>query len=125
MPMTFTVKGDFKKSFGFFKNAKKMPEDSTLMKYAELGLQALIAGTPRDTGITAESWYYEIERSKSGASINFCNSNAPRGVKVALLLQYGHATRDGGWVEGVDYINPALKPVFDKLADDAWKEVTR
>lgn len=122
--MTFTVKGDFKKTKTFFKRAKKAPEDELLVKYADMGLIALSKYTPVDTGETAASWYYTIDRTKTGASINFCNTNAPSGVKVAILLQYGHATRNGGWVEGVDYINPALKPVFDKLADDAWKEVT-
>lgn len=123
--LKFETKGDWKNTFSFLTRAKKINIKKVLEKYGKKGLAALYEATPKDTGVTASSWYYEITQGKDYSEITFCNSNAPSGVKVAVLLQYGHATRNGGWIEGIDYINPALRPIFDKLADDAWKEVTR
>ena len=83
------------------------------------------AATPVDTGLTAASWYYEIVHTKTGVSLNFGNSNVQSGVPIAIILQYGHGTRNGGWVQGRDYINPAIQPVFDELTKRAWEEVTK
>lgn len=96
----------------------------TLNRYAQEGVDALSAATPRDTGTTADSWSYEIRRGNGQVTIYWTNSNAPYGVPVAVLIQYGHATRNGGYVQGIDYINPALKPIFEKMAENIWREVT-
>ena len=88
-------------------------------------MAALASATPVDTGLTASSWYYEISNKNGSAMISFHNSNVQNGVPIAIILQYGHGTRNGGWVEGRDYINPAIRPIFDRIADDAWKEVTK
>ena len=97
-----------------------------LTKYGELGVKALKEATPKDTGLTAESWYYEIkfDRKNNNYTIEWKNSNCTEeGYQIAVMLQYGHATNNGGYVEGHDYINPTMEPIFKKLADDAWKEV--
>lgn len=115
-----------------------------LDKYGREGVEALMAATPVDTGKTRDSWYYRIvtDENKNQLGIEFCNSNVSEAnyerrnkngttgissyqVQVAILLQYGHGTRNGGWVEGQDYINPAIQPIFDKIAKDAWEEITR
>jgi hypothetical protein len=97
-----------------------------LDKYGAEGVAALASATPVDTGETARSWYYKIERDKSGSfTLAFFNSNIQNGVPIAIILQYGHGTRNGGWVEGRDYINPAIQPIFDRLADEAWREVKK
>lgn len=123
--ITIKQSGSFDNAEKFLKKLAKRVSDKTLKKYGEAGVAALSAATPVDTGLTASSWYYEIVRTKTGLTIEFHNSNVQRGVPIAIILQYGHATRNGGWVEGIDYINPALKPVFDKMASDLWKEVKR
>jgi hypothetical protein len=88
-------------------------------------VEALSAATPVDTGLTASSWTYDIVQTKDSVTINFNNTNIQNGCPIAVILQYGHGTRNGGWVQGRDYINPAIQPVFDKIANEAWKEVTR
>ena len=88
-------------------------------------MAALSSATPVDTGLTANSWYYKIERDANSVKIVFCNSNIQNGIPIAIILQYGHGTGTGGWVEGRDYINPAIQPVFDKIANNAWREVTK
>lgn len=118
-------KGDFAKLTYYLKSVKKPIKLSMLEKYGKAGVAALASATPKDTGLTASSWYYKVEYQDGIARIIFCNSNIQNGIPIAIILQYGHGTRNGGWVEGVDYINPALKPIFDKLADDAWREVTK
>ena len=95
-----------------------------LNKYGKMGVSALAAATPVDTGKTADSWIYEIETSKDSYTITWSNTNVNNHVNIALILQYGHATRNGGYVSGRDYINPALQPVFDQIAEEAWREVT-
>ena len=117
-------RGDFKRTEKFLK--KSMGEDymSVLKEYAEWGLNALIAATPVDSGKTCLSWSYEIKRENGGIHIIWSNSNVNDGVNIAVILQYGHGTGWGGYVQGRDYINPALRPVFDAIADKAWKEVT-
>ena len=105
--------------------AKEVVHLGNLDKYGREGVAALAAATPIDTGKTASSWVYEIVREAGSASIIFSNTNVVNGEKIAVLLQYGHGTRNGGYVVGRDYINPAIQPIFDKIAEDAWKEVTK
>lgn len=117
-------RGNFNKTEKFLRKSFGLRWRSVLEKYGRLGVEALSAATPVDTGLTASSWNYEIIQNESGMSIVWNNQNVVNHVNIALILQYGHATRNGGWVEGTDYINPALKPIFEKLAKDAWKEVS-
>lgn len=120
----FKHSGDFKHTEAFFKNVTRQSPESILQKYGQAGVDALAAATPKDTGATAASWSYEIVATRSGYSIYWSNSNENRGVNIALILQYGHGTGTGGYVKGVDYINPAIRPIFDEIANAAWKEVT-
>lgn len=120
-----THKGDFSKTEKFFNAVRNRDYLKVLSKYGQDGVSALSSVTPRDTGKTASSWGYEITDDGSKTIIAFTNSNVNRGVNIALILQYGHGTRNGGYVAGRDYINPAIQPVFDKMADEAWKEVTK
>lgn len=117
--------GDFSKVTGYFERIKEVFKIGELDKYGRLGVEALESATPRDTGKTATSWSYEIENQNGRVAISFLNSNVVNHVNIAIILQYGHGTRNGGWVEGRDYINPALRPIFDEIADEAWKEVTK
>ena len=123
--ITFRQKGDFSKTMSFLERAKESVKLGTLDRYGREGVAALTSATPVDTGLTARSWYYKIERDKNTATISFFNSNIQNGVPIAIVLQYGHGTRNGGWVQGRDYINPAIQPIFDKIANTAWKEVTK
>lgn len=117
-------KGDFKKTDAFLEKALNVVKLGSLDQYGKLGVAALEEATPKDTGKTARSWYYKIERKAGKVSLVWCNSNNDVGYNIAVVLQYGHRTNRGYWHEGIDYINPALKPVFDKIAEDLWKEVT-
>lgn len=122
----FKQKGDFSKFDGFCQQMLEAIKLGDLDLYAKRGVQALAAATPKDTYETATSWSYEIQRTKKSIKIIFNNSKVTReGTPIAILLQYGHATGNGGYVEGVDYINPALRPIFQQIADDAWREVTK
>lgn len=125
MKIGFRLDGDFSNTKRYLNNAKKSARFEVLDKYGKEGVAALSSATPVDTGLTASSWYYKIEQNKNGASIIFCNSNVQNGVPIAIILQYGHATGTGGWVEGRDYINPAIQPVFDRIVKDAWGEVSK
>ncbi len=116
--------GDFKKTMGFLKRIRKLDLVSILKKYGDEGVEALKAATPVRTGKTAESWAYEIVRQKDTISIYWTNSNIQEGVPIAVILNYGHATAHGGFVQGTHYITPAIRPVFEKIAEAAWKEVT-
>lgn len=116
--------GSFNKTEQFLKKANKASKTINLSKYGEKGVAALQAATPTRTGVTASSWYYKIEKSGSTITLSFLNSNVNRGVPIAIILQYGHGTNNGGWVQGRDYINPALRPVFDEMVQAIWKEVT-
>lgn len=122
--IVFKHKGDFSKVTKYLEKAKKGVNIRNLDKYAQAGVNALMSSTPVDTGLTANSWYYEIEQKNNRVAINFCNSNIQNGVPIAIILQYGHGTRNGGWVEGRDYINPTIQPIFDELTKTAWKEVS-
>ena len=118
-------KGDFSKLNNYLEKLRESAKVGILDKYGRAGVEALSAATPVDSGLTASSGYYEIEHSDTGASISFLNSNVNKGVPIAIILQYGHGTGTGGWVEGRDYINPAIQPIFDQIANDVWREVTR
>lgn len=120
-----TQKGDFTRVTTYLERAKKHARIQDLEAYAKRGVEALAAATPVDSGVTASSWYYKIENQNGKITMSFCNSNIVDGVPIAIILQYGHATRNGGWVEGRDYINPAIQPIFDEITKEAWKEVTK
>ena len=121
----FRQKGDFSKLTRYFERVKEVVKLGELDKYGREGVAALESATPVDTGLTASSWRYEIDHGKDSVSISFYNDNIQNGVPIAIILQYGHGTRNGGWVQGRDYINPVIRPLFDKIADEAWKEVTK
>ena len=121
----FRQKGDFSKLTRYFERVKEVVKLGDLNKYGREGVAALESATPVDTGLTASSWRYEIDHGKDSVSISFYNDNIQNGVPIAIILQYGHGTRNGGWVQGRDYINPVIRPLFDKIADEAWKEVTK
>ena len=118
-------KGDFSKTTNFLKRSKQTNILAVLEQYGREGVAALASATPVDTGKTASSWYYKIEKNDTSVSIMFCNSNIQNGVPIAVILQYGHGTRNGGWVQGRDYINPTIQPIFDKIVQNAWGEVTK
>lgn len=123
--ITFRQKGDFSNLNNYLEKVKEVIKIGDLDRIGREGVAALSSATPKDTGLTASSWYYEIERTSDSVSITFNNSNVNKGVPIAIILQMGHGTRNGGWVEGRDYINPAIQPIFDKIADEAWEEVTK
>ncbi len=120
----FRQKGAFSKLDKYLKRVKNASDVGILDKYGREGVAALASATPIDSGLTSSSWYYKIERENNIVRILFCNSNIQNGVPIAVILQYGHGTGTGGWVEGRDYINPAIQPVFDSIANNAWREVT-
>lgn len=120
----FKQKGDFFKLTNFLEKTKEAVKLEDLDRFGKAGVSALASATPVETGLTANSWYYKIERDNGSATISFHNSNIQNGVPIAIILQYGHGTRNGGWVQGRDYINPAIQPIFDQIANEAWKEVT-
>lgn len=119
-----TSKTNFPKTTRYLEKLRRGAHLLDLDRYGREGVVALAAATPRDTGLTASSWSYRVVRTKNRATISFHNSNIQNGVPIAIILQYGHGTRNGGWVQGRDYINPAIQSVFDKMASDAWREVT-
>lgn len=121
----FRQQGDFSKTEDFLKRAKELRIRQLLESYGQKGVAALASATPVETGLTASSWFYEIVTSDSGMALVFKNSNIQNGVPIAIILHYGHGTRNGGWVEGRDYIFSTIQPIFDQLAKDAWREVTK
>lgn len=123
--VSFRHKGDFSKFTRFLEKAKNSVRMGDLDRYGREGVAALASATPVDTGRTASSWSYRIERNNGTTVISFLNSNIQNGVPIAVILQYGHGTNNGGWVQGRDYINPAIRPIFDRIANDAWREVTK
>lgn len=122
--ITFESKGSFKKTDDFLSALSKKNIYANLERYAREGVDALSTATPVDSGLTAASWDYEITSSKGSYSITWLNTNTKDGIPVAILLQYGHGTGTGGFVSGYDYINPALRPLFNKISDNVWKAVT-
>lgn len=123
--ITFRQKGDFSKLTNFLEKAKGAVNLSLLDKYGREGVAALASATPVDSGKTAESWIYEITNKDGVISISFKNTNIQNGIPIAIVLHYGHATGNGGWVVGRNYITPAIQPIFDKIANEAWREVTK
>lgn len=120
----FWHRGNFSKTNKYLRDVKEAARVKILEKYGERGVSALSSATPVDTGLAATSWYYKVSRDETGSRIEFFNSDVENGFPVAIMLQYGHGTGTGGWVEGRDYINPAIQPIFDELAEEAWQEVT-
>lgn len=126
MPISFESKGSFKNTEKYLAKLKALDLRHTLEKYGQQGVAALAAATPVRTGLTASSWGYQVTRGIGGWTIAWTNSDQENGgFPVAIMIQYGHGTGTGGWVQGIDYINPAIQPIFKKIADDVWKEVTR
>lgn len=123
--ISFRQKGDFSKVTRYFEQLKEVANLGVLDKYGREGVAALSSATPVESGRTASSWYYEIKHGQDSATIEYHNSNINDGVPIAIILQYGHGTGTGGYVEGRDYINPAIQPVFDRIVEDAWKEVIK
>lgn len=124
MGIKFKHKGNFSKTDQFFNRILKREYLNVIDKYAQRGVDALAAATPKDSGETAAAWNYIIEHDRDKTSLIFTNSHFNKGVNIAIILQYGHGTGTGGYVVGRDYINPAVQPVFDQIAEDVWKEVT-
>ena len=122
--LQFKHKGDFKKTDTYFRRLLHIDNISILERYGNLGVEALSNATPVDTGKTAASWSYVIQQSPGRIKLYWTNSNVNKGVNIAIILQYGHGLRGGGYVEGIDYINPAIQPIFDEMAQKLWKEVT-
>lgn len=122
--ISFVHKGNFKRINRFLIFASKLNIKTKLDKYGMMGVEALASATPTNSGKTADSWSYEIEGNGSSASIVWSNNNINDGINIAVILHYGHGTGTGGYVEGRGYISPAIQPIFDKIAEDAWKEVT-
>lgn len=120
----FRHKGDFSKTTRYFEKLKRVAKLSNLDNYGRIGVAALASATPVETGLTASSWYYKIEETANSVTVSFHNRNIQNGVPIAIILQYGHGTQNGGWVEGRDYINPSIQPIFDEIAAKMWKEVT-
>ena len=118
-----TSKGSFDRTFRFLKKMNNFKVSKILEKYGDIGVSALAAATPVDSGATANSWSYEIKTSGEDATIYWTNDHQNKGVYIAVILQFGHGTGTGGYVQGRDYINPAIRPVFDKIAEEAWMEV--
>lgn len=123
--ISFRHEGDFSKTTRFLEKVKSAVKLSDLDKYGREGVAALASATPVDSGLTSKSWYYDIQNKNGSITITFNNSNIQNGVPIAIILQYGHGTRNGGWVQGRDYINPAIQPIFDKIVNNAWREVTK
>ena len=123
--ISFRHQGDFSKFTRFLEKAKQSVRIGELDRYGREGVAALASATPVDSGTTANSWYYEIKQTPGSVTITFNNSHFNKGVPIAIILQYGHGTGTGGWVQGRDYINPAIQPIFDRIANDAWREVTK
>ena len=123
--ISFRQKGDFSKVTRYLERVKEAVHLGILDKYGREGVAALASATPVDSGVTANSWYYEIKNQNGSVTISFLNSNVNKGVPIAIILQYGHGTGTGGWVQGRDYIHPAIRPVFDRITESAWEEVTK
>lgn len=123
MPIVITSKGTFAQTFRFLRRIRDKKFIEQAKKYGQMGVDALREATPKDTGLTSESWSYEIHSTGSSFTISWTNSNQNHGVYIAVLIQYGHGLKNGGYVQGRDYINPAMQPLFDQIANEMWVEV--
>lgn len=124
--LSISSKGDYAKTLSWLKRLKFEKMMDKLNSYGEQGVAALSNATPKRTGLTASSWSYEIEQTSTTITITWKNSNMAReAIPIAILIQNGHGTRTGGYVQGIDYINPALKPIFEEIAENVWKELTK
>lgn len=123
--ISFKHRGNFKNLERFLHDVQHSDLDAVLKHYGELGVEALRDSTPVDTGLTANSWYYTIEKTRSGVSITWSNSNRSDGIPIVVLIQYGHALPSGAYVPPNDFINPAIKPIFDEIVENLWREVSR
>lgn len=120
----FSSSGSTQRTQSFLKKMSASDFTQNLEAFAQQGVNALASMTPVDSGITASSWTYEITRDRNRTTISWLNTHREDGVNIAIILQYGHGTGTGGYVAGLDYINPAIRPIFDQIADDVWKQVT-
>lgn len=123
--ITIESQGEWKLTRNWFDKMTKLDLALIMNQFGKEGVSALAAATPSRSGLTSKSWNYEVTRKGNNWKITWTNSNVNKGANIAVLIQYGHGTRNGGYVVGRDYINPAIRPVFDKIAQKAWKEVTR
>lgn len=123
--ITMTSSGNFNNTSKFLKGVVTSNYKSIFDKYGRMGVNALSAATPFDSGETAKSWKYQIKQYKGGASLSWINTNTNDGVVIAIILQYGHATGSGAYVQGRDYINPAIRPIFNNITNEIWREVTK
>ena len=121
--ISFKQEGHFNNTRQFLKSAQNINVDETIHRIASLGVRALSSATPVKTGLTAASWDYEIKKQNGKIIVNFLNNNVVKGVNIAIILQQGHGTKNGGYVQGRDYINPALRPIFDNMEEAMWKAV--
>lgn len=122
--ISVSIKGDFKKTNSFLERCANIFKLGVLDKYGRRGVDALRAATPVDSGETANAWYYRVIRNRNGVAIEWLNSSENEGIPIVILLQYGHGFDGGGYYEGLDFINPAMRPIFQQIADDAWRELT-
>lgn len=122
--ISVSSRGGFSKTEAFLRRARDL-RIQILRRYGEEGVRALSLATPKDTGETASSWYYQIKEDKTSTTIEWLNRHVEDGIPIAVILQYGHGTNGGGYVEGIDYINPAMRPLFEEIANSVWKEVSR
>lgn len=125
MKIKLSSHGDFSKTYKYLKNIETALANGKFDEYGKMGVEALRKATPKDTGKTSESWDYKVIKMKTRVSLVWTNSNENNGVNIAVLIQYGHTTRSGGYVRGIDYINPAMKPTFEKIAEELWKEISK
>lgn len=122
--ISFESSGSFDRTEQFLKKMSSREIFKSLEQHAQAGVKALASASPIDSGLTSTSWGYKIESSKRSTSVTWFNTNTETGVSVVIMLQYGHAVRGGGYVQGQDFINPAMKPIFDKIEADVWRVVT-
>lgn len=123
MKFSISGSGSFDKTIAFLKKAQALRIDQVVRAQAQVGVQALATATPKDSGLAATSWSYKVTKTATSVTIDWLNSDVENGFHVALAIQYGHGTGTGGYIQGRDYINPAMRPIFDQIAQTVWKAV--